>query len=59
MKNLKKALAKQTNESKPWAIWIWNQEIAAAEMMFQIESIIEKGFGGIAIKPGRDMVPAF
>ncbi|MBD3343472.1 MAG: hypothetical protein GF401_00245 [Chitinivibrionales bacterium] len=59
MKNLKKALTKQPIETRPWAIWIWNREITENEMLFQIESIIDKGFGGVAIKPGRDMDPPF
>jgi hypothetical protein len=46
-------------EFRPWAIWIWNLRISKEEVIKQIKFFIEKGFGGIAIKIGRDMCPPF
>lgn len=59
MKNIKNLLQKPSRQSKPWAIWIWNFSITMKEMEFQLNSIIDKGFGGVAIRPGRMMTPAF
>ena len=57
MKNLKNAITKPGRESQPWVIWIWNLSINLKEMVEQLNSLIAQGFGGIAIKPGRDMKP--
>ena len=59
MENIKNRLAKPSMESKPWAIWIWNSYITPEKLVQQLNGFIEKGFGGICIKPGRDMLPGF
>jgi len=59
LKNIKNLLQKPSRKSKPWAIWIWNFSITMKELEFQLNSIIDKGFGGVAIRPGRVMTPAF
>ena len=60
MKNLKNALAKPTGAaSLPWAIWIWNGHITKPEIEKQLGAIISKGFGGVAVRPGRDMLPSY
>jgi len=46
-------------ELKPWAIWIWNLSISKEEIASQMAFFIEQGFGGVAIKAGRDMTPSF
>ena len=46
-------------ELKPWAVWIWNLCITKDEIASQMAFFIEKGFGGVAIKAGRDMMPSF
>ncbi len=40
-------------------MWIWNSCISKDKLVKQLNSFIEKGFGGVAIKPGRDMSPAY
>jgi hypothetical protein len=60
LKNLKNALAKPTGAaSLPWAMWIWNGHITKPEIEKQLGAIISKGFGGVAVRPGRDMSPAY
>ena len=59
MKNLKASLAKPAAGTQPWAIWIWNLSITKQEVEKQLNALISKGFGGIAIRPGRDMRPAY
>jgi hypothetical protein len=60
LKNLKNALAKPTGAaSLPWAIWIWNGHITKPEIEKQLGAIISKGFGGVAVRPGRDMFPTY
>lgn len=46
-------------DTRPWAIWMWNSCITKEKLTSQLKSFIEKGFGGVAIKPSRDMVPAY
>ena len=59
MKSLKNLSASPVREFRPWAIWIWNHQIRREELEFQLNAIIEKGFGGVAIRPGREMSPAY
>lgn len=59
MKNIKNLLEKPGADSRPWAIWIWNSCITSEKLVSQLNSFIEKGFGGVAIKPSRDMVPSY
>jgi len=60
LKNLKNALAKPAGAaSLPWAIWIWNGHITKPEIEKQLGAVISKGFGGVAVRPGRDMFPAY
>jgi hypothetical protein len=60
LKNLKNSLAKPAGAlSAPWAMWIWNGLITKPEIEKQLNAIIAKGFGGVAIRPGRDMFPAY
>ncbi len=57
MKNLKNTLSKPQQQSKPWALWIWNLAITKPEVEKQLNELIHKGFGGVAIRPCRDMSP--
>jgi hypothetical protein len=59
LKNLKNWLSKPENDKKLWALWIWNKNITEDEMEKQLNSFIEKGFGGVAIRPSRDMSPTY
>ncbi|MDR0331787.1 MAG: hypothetical protein LBH93_08785, partial [Chitinispirillales bacterium] len=60
MKNLKNALAKPSEPaSLPWAMWIWNGAITKPEIEKQLGAFISKGFGGVAVRPGRDMLPSY
>ena len=59
MKNIKNLLEKPGIDTRPWAIWIWNSCITSEKLVSQLNSFIEKGFGGVAIKPSRDMVPSY
>lgn len=52
-------LKKPSRESKPWAIWIWNLTITQSGALEQLHNFIDDGFGGIAIRPSRDMYPAY
>lgn len=59
MKNLKNCLTKPTRESRPWAVWIWNLALSKADLDSQMSSFAHSGFGGVAIRPSREMTPAF
>ena len=59
MKNFKEILSKPTLEARPWIIWIWNYSIPKQEMVDQLNALISHGFGGVVIRPGKDMVPAY
>ncbi len=59
LKNLKTALKNPRRESKPWALWIWNRVITEQQLVRQLASFIEFGFGGVAIRPGPEMEPAY
>jgi hypothetical protein len=59
LKNYKNLLANPSRKSRPWAVWIWNLGINKDEMELQLNSLISKGFGGVAIRVGRDMDPPF
>ena len=59
MKNIKSLLEKPGVEQRPWAMWIWNGSITRDKLVSQLNAFIEKGFGGVSVKPSRDMVPAF
>ncbi len=59
MKNIKNLLENPLKDARLWALWIWNKDITEDEMINQINSFIEKGFGGVAIRPGREMKPVY
>jgi hypothetical protein len=59
LKNLKNSLAKPGRDAQPWAMWIWNLSITAQEIEKQLTALIAKGFGGVVVRPGRDMYPAY
>jgi hypothetical protein len=59
LKNFKKILSSQNLESRPWILWIWNLSITKAEMVLQLDALLSQGFGGIIVRPGREMVPAY
>ena len=59
MKNFKNVFTKPSRESQPWAIWIWNLTLTKHQLLEQVTSLIDQGFGGVAIRPGRDMFPAY
>ncbi|MCL2688464.1 MAG: hypothetical protein FWE57_01280 [Chitinispirillia bacterium] len=59
MKNLKNSLAKPGRDAQPWAMWVWNLSITSVEIEKQLTALIGKGFGGVVIRPGRDMSPAY
>lgn len=43
----------------PWVVWIWNLGITKDELIEQLNTLLSQGFGGIAIRPGRDMSPLY
>jgi hypothetical protein len=60
LKNVKNALVKPVGGAvAPWAMWIWNGVITESEIDRQLAALISAGFGGIAIRPGRDMFPVY
>jgi len=59
LKNLKALLTKPLQDSRLWALWIWNKMITEPEMVKQLNMFIEKGFGGVAIRPSRDISPSY
>ncbi|MDG5816121.1 hypothetical protein QA601_13590 [Chitinispirillales bacterium ANBcel5] len=59
MKQICDIFSKTEQNSKPWALWIWNLELTLDEVEKQLKAFISKGFGGVAIRPGRDMNPPF
>jgi hypothetical protein len=60
VKNVKNALAGVVSStSHPWVLWTWNGDITESEVDSQVEALISVGFGGIAVRPGRDMSPAY
>ena len=60
MKNIKNALSKPAGgAAMPWALWIWNGPVDAPEVERRVNELISKGFGGIAVRPGRDMRPSY
>ncbi|MDR3012588.1 MAG: hypothetical protein LBU70_05185 [Chitinispirillales bacterium] len=61
MKHIKNALAKLpvNGTSLPWALWTWNRGITRTEIEKQANALISHGFGGIAVRPGRDMDPQY
>jgi hypothetical protein len=59
LKNFKQILSKQSAEKRPWIIWIWNLLISKKEMLEQLNELISQGFGGIIIRPGKEMVPTY
>jgi hypothetical protein len=59
LKNFKKILSSQNLESRPWILWIWNLSITKEEMLRQLDVLVSQGFGGIIVRPGRDMVPDY
>ncbi|MBD3315916.1 MAG: hypothetical protein GF344_09030 [Chitinivibrionales bacterium] len=59
MKDLREQLKNPAQECRPWAIWIWNGPITYDRMKEQLNEFLRKGFGGVAIRPGRDMDPPY
>jgi hypothetical protein len=59
LKRFNTIFSKPSTDSKPWAVWVWNLTVCRDELNKQLTWLIEQGFGGIAVLPGRDMAPAF
>lgn len=59
MKKIATALTKPSASSKLWAMWIWNGKISSDGVKNQLNELIEKGFGGVAIRPSVDMQPGY
>lgn len=59
LKNFKKILSAPAPDGRPWIIWIWNLSITREEMVRQLDALLAQGFGGIIVRPGRDMAPAY
>jgi hypothetical protein len=59
LRSIKSLLEKPGLEFRPWAMWIWNSSITREKMIGQLNAFIEKGFGGVSVKPSRDMTPGF
>ena len=59
MKNFRELLKKPGRDSQPWALWHWNLVLSHSELLQQFEWFVKNGFGGIVIRPSRDMVPAY
>ncbi len=59
LKNFKQIFSKPSHENRPWIIWIWNMALSRQELLAQLNGLLLQGFGGIIIRPGSEMVPAF
>ncbi len=59
MKNFKQIFSKPGHEARPWFVWIWNMAISREELLTQLNGLLSQGFGGIIIRPGREMFPAY
>ena len=59
MKDIAKSLVNPERNNRPWAIWIWNLLLSKEQVLKQLDQFIEKGFAGVAIRPSRDMAPAY
>ena len=59
MKTHSKGTLAKSNQNRLWAIWIWNRNITETEMLRQLGEFAERGFAGVAVRPGRDMRPAY
>ncbi len=59
MKKIASALSKPSASSKLWAFWIWNGKITLDGLKDQLNEFVDKGFGGVAIRPSVDMSPAY
>jgi hypothetical protein len=59
LKNFKQIFSKPGHENRPWIIWIWNMALSRGELLAQLNGLLSQGFGGIIIRPGREMVPAY
>lgn len=59
LKNFKQILSRPSSEGRPWIIWIWNLKISKEEMISQLKALISHGFGGILVRPGKEMTPPY
>ena len=59
MKNFKQIFSKPSRETRPWIVWIWNMALSRQELIAQLNGLLSQGFGGIIIRPGREMFPAY
>lgn len=59
MKHIKDLLKKPSRESQPWAMWIWNLRLSQSQLSDQFNWFVANGFGGIIIRPSRNMVPEY
>ncbi len=59
VKNLNNLLSNPSQDARLWALWIWNKTITEQELEKQLNAFIEKGFGGVAVRPGREMKPVY
>jgi len=59
LNKLKTVLSKPAVEGRPWAIWVWNLFITEDEALRQLDEFADKGFQGVAVLPGRDMIPEY
>ncbi|MCX7725266.1 MAG: hypothetical protein N2053_00305, partial [Chitinispirillaceae bacterium] len=58
-KVLKEQLKKPSKESYPWVIWIWNGNISREALIKELEWIVSSSFGGVIIRPGREIFPTY
>ena len=59
MKSLRNSLSKPSPDYRLWALWIWNRKITEDEMVKQLNEFIDNGFGGVAIRPSREISPSY
>ena len=59
LSRIKDGLTKIAMDARPWAAWIWNLDITRSGALEQLEWFAANGFGGVAIRVGRDLNPAF
>lgn len=59
MSRLKSCFTKMSADARPWAVWIWNLSVTRDEALSQLQGFAANGFGGVAIRIGRDLQPAF
>jgi hypothetical protein len=59
LKSIRDQLQKPSHESMPWALWHWNLSLTKNRLIEQFEWFVQSGFGGIVVRPSREMEPVY